>query len=97
LALGHPGQLDGGQRGEKRGRIGVGLDAHLLAGHVVDHNGVSALLEQLGAPVFHLVLGFGGEAHNELAGAAPAHHFSQNVLRGLKLQRERPPAFELLL
>ena len=75
-------------RGQERGRVGVGVDAHALAGHVVDHNGVGALGEQLGAAVFHAVLGLGGKADDELAGTAAAHHLGQNVFSGREFQRD---------
>jgi hypothetical protein len=68
-----------------------------LAAHVVDHDGVRAFGEQLGAAVFHAVFGLGGKADDELAGTAAADHLGQNVLRGRQFQGERPAALELLL
>ena len=66
--------------GEEGGRVGVGVDAHAVAGNIVDHNGVGALAQQLGAAVFHAVLGLRGKAHNQLPGTAAAHDLGQNVL-----------------
>ena len=55
FALGHLVQLDGGGSGEERGSVVVGIDAHALARHIVDHDGVRALAQQLGAAVLHAV------------------------------------------
>ena len=65
--------------------------------HIVDHDGVGALAQQLGAAIFHAVLGLGGKADDQLPGTAAAHHFGQNVFSGRELQRERTGALELLL
>jgi hypothetical protein len=82
---------------KERGRIGVGVDAHALAGHIVDHDRVGALAQQLGAAVFHAVLGLGGKADDELPRPAAAHHLGQNVFRRRKFQRQRTGALQLLL
>ena len=97
LALGHLRKFDGGGQGEERRGVAVGVDAHVVAGHIVHDDGVGALAQQLGAAVLHAVLGLGGEADDELPGMAAPHHFGQDVFGGRKLERERAGALEFLL
>ena len=69
LALGHLGQFDGCGSRQKCRRVGVGVDAHALAGHIVHHNRVGALLAA--AWRGHFPCGFRSQRQNPQS-AAPA-------------------------
>ena len=97
FALGHLGQVDGGGGSEEGGGVEVGVEANAFAGDVVEDDGVDAFAKQLGAAVFELVFGFGGEANDELAGAALADDFGEDVFCGQELDGDGAGALELLI
>ncbi len=75
--------------GDDRDGVAVGVEADARLGDVVHHDGVDVLGGKLSAGIVDDVLGFGGEADQNLAVEAVSAELGENIGGRLQLQGQR--------